>query len=344
MKRTPPKWRARLARGLMLAVLAVVVVLLVRYARSTDWAEVGQALRGYGPARIAGCLGLVALSYLLYCGYELLSRWQVGLALPPLRTAAIGLVSYAVSLNLGALVGGGGLRLRLYGREGVAAGQVVRLALFAVATNWLGYCVLAGAALAAGVVPLPARAGSPVLWRVLGAAMVALALAYLLVCARWSGVRLQVRGRTFEVPRLRMAALQLLLSSLNWAILGALMFLLLPDGVGYPRVLAVVLVAALIGIILHTPAGLGAWESAFMFTLGRELGQSAVVAALLAYRGLYYLVPLGVALLVHALLEAARPRSQAPRKAPPRASAEHSVARRTGAPGGETRTDPDARR
>lgn len=334
MKRPPPKWRARLGRGLMLVVLAVVLVLLVRYARSTDWAEVGQALRGYGAARIAGCLGLVALSYLLYCGYELLSRWQVGLALPPLRTAAIGLVSYAVSLNLGALVGGG-VRLRLYGREGVPTSQVVHISLFAVATNWLGYCALAGMGLASGLLVMPARAGSPVLWRALGVVMVALILAYLVACARWSGRRLQVRGRTLEVPRLRMAALQLLLSSLNWAILGALLFLLLPKGVGYPRVLAVVLVAALIGVVLHTPAGLGAWESALMFTLGRELGQSAVVAALLAYRGLYYGVPLGVGLLVHTLLEAAGPRAQAKTTAP---------AKKAMGSAGQGKIGPDARR
>ena len=72
------RYRARLGKLLVLAVLVVVVVLGVRYARATDWPAVAAALRGYGPARLAACFGVVLLSYLLYWGYELVARHQVG--------------------------------------------------------------------------------------------------------------------------------------------------------------------------------------------------------------------------------------------------------------------------
>lgn len=304
--------RRLLLRLLTLAVLGVVAVLLLRLARQTDWAAVAAALRGYGAGTLATALALVAASYTLYCGYELLARRQVGHRVGTRRTVCIALVSYAFSLNFGALVGGGGMRLRLYRGAGLAGGPIARVALYAVTTNWIGYCLLAGMVLASARLPLPGGVAPEAAWRILGAAMLLVA-AYLFACARWPGRPLRVRGHGLPLPTLRIAGWQLLLSTLNWALIGALMFVLLPDGVAYPRVLAVVLLAAVAGALLHTPAGLGAWESAFLLALGGELGRPAIIAALLAWRGLYYVLPLAIALVLYATLEARRPPRTAPR-------------------------------
>ncbi|WP_411832069.1 lysylphosphatidylglycerol synthase transmembrane domain-containing protein [Pseudoxanthomonas mexicana] len=308
MRRPRGRWRPRVARALTVAISLVVLLLLARYARSLDWPAVGEALRGYGAGTLVCALALAAASYLLYCAYELLSRRYGGHGLPAARTAAIGFVSYAFSLNLGALIGGGGLRLRLYTRNGVKAVEVARVALFAVATNWLGYLALAGGVLASGAMPLPARFGSSAGLQALGVAMLLAVAAYLGACARWSGRGLSLRGHAWTLPSLRMALLQLLLSSLNWLAIAGILFLLLPGEVGYPRVLGVVLVAAVLGALMHVPAGLGAWEAAFLAMLGGQLGKPAVVAALLAYRAIYYLLPLLAALALYALLEARRRR------------------------------------
>lgn len=305
--------RRLLLRLLTLAVLGVVAVLLLRLARQTDWAAVAAALRGYGAGTLATALALVAASYALYCGYELLARRQVGHRVGTRRTVGIALVSYAFSLNFGALVGGGGMRLRLYRGAGLAGGPIARVALYAVTTNWIGYCLLAGMVLASARLPLPGGVAPEAAWRVLGAAMLLLVAAYLFACARWPGRPLRVRGHGLPLPTLHTAGWQLLLSTLNWALIGALMFVLLPDGVAYPRVLAVVLLAAVAGALLHTPAGLGAWESAFLLALGGELGRPAIIAALLAWRGLYYVLPLAIALVLYATLEARRPPRTAPR-------------------------------
>jgi len=205
------------------------------------------------------------------------------------------------------------MRLRLYRGAGLAGGPIARVALYAVTTNWIGYCLLAGMVLASARLPLPGGVAPEAAWRVLGAAMLLLVAAYLFACARWPGRPLRVRGHGLPLPTLRIAGWQLLLSTLNWALIGALMFVLLPDGVAYPRVLAVVLLAAVAGALLHTPAGLGAWESAFLLALGGELGRPAIIAALLAWRGLYYVLPLAIALVLYATLEARRPPRTAPR-------------------------------
>src|SRR5690606_37517629 len=169
--------RRLLLRLLTLAVLGVVAVLLLRLARQTDWAAVAAALRGYGAGTLATALALVAASYALYCGYELLARRQVGHRVGTRRTVCIALVSYAFSLNFGALVGGGGMRLRLYRGAGLAGGPIARVALYAVTTNWIGYCLLAGMVLASARLPLPGGVAPEAAWRVLGAAMLLLVAA-----------------------------------------------------------------------------------------------------------------------------------------------------------------------
>jgi glycosyltransferase 2 family protein len=64
------------------------------------------------------------------------------------------------------------------------------------------------------------------------------------------------------------------------------------------------LLAAVAGVATHVPAGLGVIEAVFVACLGAELGSTRVLAALLSYRAVYYLVPLALALLGYAFAEA----------------------------------------
>ena len=61
-----------------LAITAIALVLLVRHARSADWPQVWQALAGYRLHELASAAALAALSYLLYCSYELGARHYAG--------------------------------------------------------------------------------------------------------------------------------------------------------------------------------------------------------------------------------------------------------------------------
>jgi uncharacterized membrane protein YbhN (UPF0104 family) len=63
-------------------------------------------------------------------------------------------------------------------------------------------------------------------------------------------------------------------------------------------------------VVTHVPAGLGVIEAVFMACLGGTLPAPTVLAALLSYRAVYYLVPLALAAIGYALAEfsARRPR------------------------------------
>jgi uncharacterized membrane protein YbhN (UPF0104 family) len=57
-------------------------------------------------------------------------------------------------------------------------------------------------------------------------------------------------------------------------------------------------------IALRVPAGLGVLEGVFMALLAGRQPEAQLLAALLAYRALFYLLPLAVAALVYLGLEA----------------------------------------
>ena len=93
-------------------------------------------------------------------------------------------------------------------------------------------------------------------------------------------------------------------SSLNCMAMGAIIWLLLGPQVDYFLVLGVLLVSSIAGVIVHIPAGIGVLEAVFIAMLsGEEISRGAIIAALLAYRALYYFLPLLLATIGYLILE-----------------------------------------
>jgi uncharacterized membrane protein YbhN (UPF0104 family) len=136
-------------------------------------------------------------------------------------------------------------------------------------------------------------------------------LGYVLLCWRSKRREWQVRGRSVTLPTVRVAFLQLALSTLNWALIASVVYVLLQQRIDYPSVLAVLLMAAVAGVITHVPAGLGVLEAVFVALLAHRMPQGELIAALLCYRAIYYLAPLCVATLVFFTLDARKKREHA---------------------------------
>ena len=122
------------------------------------------------------------------------------------------------------------------------------------------------------------------------------------------------RTRARMVERLRNDGIrdELVLSAMNWMLIGSVMWVLLQHRVDYPSVLGVLLIAAVAGVIAHVPAGLGVLEAVFVALLSGRVPQGELLAALLAYRATYYLAPLALALGLFIKLEVGAKRSRRP--------------------------------
>lgn len=303
------RWWVHLRRLLVVAFALLVLGLLVRHARSIDWRQVADALAAYQVSTLLLAATVAAASHLLYSTFDLIGRRYVGHDLPARRTMAIAFVSYAFNLNLGALVGGVAFRYRLYSRYHLRGRTITRILGLSMTTNWLGYMLLAGIAFSVERLPVPPgwKVGAHAV-QLIGLALLAVAATYVLLCAISRRRSWTVRGHQIELPSTRMALLQLAVSSLNWLLIAAIVYVLLQQQVAYATVLGVLLVAAIAGVLTHVPAGLGVIEAVFVMLLGSQVPTHTLLAALLAYRALYYIAPLALAVLLYSGLEAAAAR------------------------------------
>jgi len=295
---------AVLQRVALWIFIALVALLLASQARRIHWHAVLASVLAIPPPALLGAALLAACSHLLYSCYDLLGRHMTGHRLSTREVMGVTFISYAFNLNLGSLVGGIAFRYRLYSRLGLDKITITRVLGFSMLTNWFGYLVLAGLLFFFWPLALPPdwRIDSGGL-RILGAVLMLAGAAYLLLCAVAGEHRWNFRGHELETPSLRMALLQLLISSLNWSLMGAVIWLLLQGQLPYAQVLQVFLVAAVAGVITHVPGGLGVLEAVFIALLSHRLSTDALLGALLAYRALYYLLPLALALVAYGATE-----------------------------------------
>lgn len=303
MKARRSLWKR--ARQLLTLVFFILVpVLLFMLLRNQDWNEVWQALTSYRPTVLLTALAVVVCSFSLFASYDLLGRRYTGHHLPARQVLPLAFVCYAFNLNLSAWVGGVALRYRLYSRLGLETSTITRILGLGLVTNWLGYLLVAGSLFALGFPKLPAglEIGSTGL-RLIGLAMLLVALFYLLACGFSSRREWHVRGHQIRLPSWRLAALQGVMGAGNWALMGLVVYILLPDKAGYPTILAILLVSSIAGVITHIPAGLGVLESVFITLLQGQYSQGTLLAALIGYRAVYFLLPLLLALVTYLVLE-----------------------------------------
>jgi len=304
MAKKHPRWQ--LAKKILTVLFFIaVVVLLVVYARKVNWEDVYDVIVNYIRFVVLTAAGLVVLSYLVYGCYDLIGRAYCGHKLAKRQVMLVSFICYAFNLTLSTWVGGVAMRYRLYSRLGLDSATITRIFSLSIATNWLGYILLAGVVFSAGMVSIPSGwfIGETTL-RLIGVVLLVLVAIYLWACAFSKQRRWTVKGQTLQLPSLRMALLQFGVSCANWMVMGAIIWLLLGRDVGYPMVLGVLLISSIAGVIIHIPAGIGVLEAVFLALLsGQHASHGTIIAALLAYRVLYFILPLLLALVLYLVLE-----------------------------------------
>lgn len=297
-------WQARGKRVLTMAFLILVPVLLYLLARNLDWNEVRQSLLAYKPGTLVIGLAIALCSYLTFASYDLLARAYTGHHLPVRQVLPIAFVCYAFNLNFTTWVGGVALRYRLYSRLGLDTPTITRILTLGLLTNWMGYMLLAGTVFALGLVELPSNwaVGATGL-RLIGVLLLGIAVSYLLACGFAKKRTWRWRNHEVTLPSLRLALCQVVLGASNWALMALLIFWLLPGEAFYPSILGILLISCVAGVVAHIPAGLGVLEAVFLALLHGQMAQGTLVAALLGYRTLYYLLPLLLAVITYLILE-----------------------------------------
>src|SRR3989344_3653400 len=94
-----------------------------------------QALRDLPTTALAVGGALALLSHFTYGSFDWVGRHCSGHRLARTTTLAIAMTSYPFTLNLGSLIGGVGVRYRLYDRRGVDPGTIGQVVGTSIVTN-----------------------------------------------------------------------------------------------------------------------------------------------------------------------------------------------------------------
>ncbi|WP_339436994.1 lysylphosphatidylglycerol synthase domain-containing protein [Pseudomonas sp. EL_65y_Pfl1_R32] len=295
----------RWKKPLTIVFFLLLIALFTLLARRIDWSEVVQTLGDFKVRTLVIASALTLCSFLVYASFDLIGRTYIRQPLGWKQILPVGIISYAFNLNLSAWVGGIAMRYRLYSRLGVSTGNIAKILGLSLATNWFGYMAIAGVVFSSGLVTMPPG------WKVsttalqgIGTLLVLASLGYLVACQFSKKRAWTIRGMEINLPSLRMACLQLMLGALNWSLMAAVIFTLLPAKLDYPLVLGVLLISAIAGVLTHIPAGLGVLEAVFIALLQHEASRGSLLAGLIAYRAIYFILPLLIALVMYLGVEA----------------------------------------
>ena len=306
-------WLRRvLPAALALVLFIAALEVLRRELHSVTWHALSARALGTPPWLIAAAFLLTALNYLVLSGYDFIAVASIGRRLPPLRVAVTSFLAYAIANSVGfSMLSGASVRYRFYSRWGITGQQFSRIVISYSVTFWLGLLALGGMSLVFS--PLLADVAYPRTVTTAGFALLSVAGAYVVLAV----VRrrpISVRGFQLQLPSGRVAALQLLLSSLDWALAGAVLYVLLPRGAApFPVVLSAFVGAQILGLATHVPGGVGVFEGMIVLLLKPYMTSVQLAPALVAYRFIYYLAPLSIALIVLASAEISERRHHAAR-------------------------------
>ncbi len=292
---------SRIGLVVSLTIIAVAVVVLYHILREIDPEELIDAIEAtnWRTLLIAGVF--VAAGYLTLTFYDLFALRTIGRSDVPYRVAALaGFTSYSVGHNVGASVfSGGAVRYRIYSGWGLSVIEVTKICFVAGLTFWLGNATVLGLGILKA--PQAARALDQLpLWtnRLLAIIILALLAAYV----AWVWVKPRVIGREgwqVTLPGGPLTLLQIAIGIVDLACCAAAMYMLVPDepNLGFVTVAVIFVAATLLGFASHAPGGLGVFDAAMLVALW-QFDKEDLLAGLLLFRLLYYIVPFVLSLAV----------------------------------------------
>jgi glycosyltransferase 2 family protein len=297
---------SRLGMALSLTIIVVAATVLYHILRDIDLDELADALAATD-WRTLGIAGFfVAAAYVSLTFYDLFALRTIGRADVPYRIAALAsFTSYAVGHNVGASVfSGGAVRYRVYSGWGLSVVEVTKICFVAGLTFWLGNATVLG--LGVLQAPLPATDIDqlpPWLNRLFALAILALLAGYV----AWVWVKPRVIGREgwqVALPGGPLTLVQIVIGILDLSCCALAMYMLVPDEphLGFVQVAVIFVAATLLGFASHAPGGLGVFDATMMVALW-QFDKEDLLAGLLLFRLLYYIIPLALSLTILGLRE-----------------------------------------
>ncbi|WP_164155708.1 lysylphosphatidylglycerol synthase domain-containing protein [Sandarakinorhabdus rubra] len=301
-------WKTWIGALLGLLVLGLAAWGLKKISGQVTLADVLAEIQATPAPLIIAAAVSTFLSYVVLVGYDWFATRHLGytrIGWPTLASASF--ASFTMSHTLGLTVlTGGTVRYRIYTREGVSPVDIAMIILLCGWTFWLGIIFVAGIGLIVSPdLAAPIRAWVPPgLEEWTGALLLLGVLLYTLIATFWRG-NLRIWRYRFALPTGRETLQQIAIGTLDLALAGGALYILLLPVEGIPDLLTFLViyaVAMVTGALAHAPGGLGVFELVIV-GLMPAADKAGVLAAVALFRLLYTFIPFILGALLIAVLE-----------------------------------------
>lgn len=294
--------RAISAVTFLLAFVAVAIV--VHAVQQLTLERVLASLSRVGWQHIGWALLCTAGSYLALTGFDWIGTRYAGGRLPYHRIA----IASFLSLSIGHTVGfspfsSGAVRYRYYSQWGLRNDQIGQIILLSVVTVTLGETTLSAIVLLGHRSFAQKVLGiAPFLSDAIGILCATVVISYAACAFLFQRRPILIFGRRFRFPRPGLALGQIGVGLLNYVfVAGVLHFLLLAAvaPIDFFTTTTAFILGNLTALLSHVPGGLGVLEA----TIALLLPNIDAIGPLIAFRCVYYLVPLALGLTLLGIME-----------------------------------------
>jgi hypothetical protein len=201
---------------------------------------------------------------------------------------------------------GGAIRFRIYSDYGLSAIDVAKICFLSGLTFWLGNTFVLGIGMAwhpwaaSAMDQLP-----PAINRLIGLGCIAAIIAYLVWLSMGENRReLGQNGWKVVLPSAQLTLLQILIGVVDLGFCATAMYLLMPaqPGIDFISLAVVFILATLLGFASHAPGSIGVFDAAMLVALP-QFGREQLVATLVVFRILYFVIPFAMAISILGMRE-----------------------------------------
>jgi glycosyltransferase 2 family protein len=295
-------WK-RVGIAASLLIIAFAITTLVRTLRGVDTGVIFVALTDIPVGHIALAALCVAGAFCTLTFYDFFALRTLGKKHVPYRIAALSsFTSYTIGHNIGATVfTGGAIRFRIYSDYGLSAIDVAKICFLSGLTFWLGN----GFVLGIGMAWHPWAASAmdqlpPAVNRLIALGVLVAIAAYFVWLALGEQRReLGQHGWKVMLPSAPLTLVQILIGVVDLGFCALAMYLLMPaqPAIDFVSLAVVFILATLLGFASHAPGSLGVFDAAMLVALP-EFGREQLLATLVVFRVLYFLIPFGLAISI----------------------------------------------
>ena len=295
-------WR-RIGVVASLGIIAIAITTLMVTLHDIGPGKILTALTNIPRENIGFAALCVFCAFCTLTFYDFFALRTIGKKHVPYRIAALSsFTSYSIGHNVGATVfTGGAIRFRIYSDHGLNAIDVAKVVFLSGLTFWLGNIFI----LSIGMLTHPASASAidklpELVNQVIAAGGIVAIFAYLVWLSTGDRRReLGQNGWKVVLPSAPLTFVQILIGVVDLSFCAMAMYLLMPatPSIDILSLAVVFILATLLGFISHAPGSIGVFDAAMLSGLP-QFEHNQLIATLLMFRLLYFVIPFAIAISI----------------------------------------------